>query len=46
MAYFYGFSRIEIAGRLGISEGATKVRLFRCVERVRGMYRAEQSARC
>jgi len=46
LAYFYGFSRIEIARRLGISEGATKVRLFRCIERVRGMYGTEQGASC
>jgi len=35
LAYLYGLSRREIAGRLGISEGAAKVRLFRCLERAR-----------
>lgn len=34
-AYLRGFSRREIAARLGISETAAKVRLFRCLERAR-----------
>lgn len=34
-AYFYGLSRKEIAARWGISAGAAKVRLFRCLEKAR-----------
>jgi len=36
-AYYYGTPRKEIAQRLGISEGAAKVRLFRCLEKARQM---------
>lgn len=35
LAYLQGFSRREIAQRLGITEGAAKVRLFRCLEKAR-----------
>lgn len=37
LAYFDGLSRGEIARRLGVSETAAKVRLFRCMERARAM---------
>jgi RNA polymerase sigma factor (sigma-70 family) len=36
-AYLHGHDRREIAGRLGISEGATRVRLSRCLERARAV---------
>jgi RNA polymerase sigma factor (sigma-70 family) len=35
MAYLRGRSRREIAANLRISEGAAKVRLFRCLEKIR-----------
>ena len=35
LAYIEGLSRREIAVRLGISEAAAKVRLFRCLEKAR-----------
>jgi RNA polymerase sigma-70 factor (ECF subfamily) len=35
LAYYHGLSRREIAGRLGVSEGTAKVRLFRCIEKAR-----------
>jgi RNA polymerase sigma factor (sigma-70 family) len=41
LAYVEGLSRREIAERLGISEAAAKVRLFRCLE----MARAQQDVR-
>jgi len=34
-AYLHGLSRKEIAQQLDISVGATKVRLFRCLEKAR-----------
>jgi RNA polymerase sigma factor (sigma-70 family) len=34
-AYVQGFSRAEISERLGISEGAVRVRLYRCIRRAR-----------
>jgi RNA polymerase sigma-70 factor (ECF subfamily) len=37
LAYLHGLSRKEIARRFAISEGAAKVRLFRCLERARAM---------
>jgi RNA polymerase sigma-70 factor, ECF subfamily len=37
MAYFWGLSRKEMAQRLGVSEGAAKVRLFRSLERARAL---------
>ena len=37
-AYGEGWSRSEIADDLGISEGAARVRLFRCLERAREIY--------
>jgi RNA polymerase sigma-70 factor (ECF subfamily) len=37
LAYHFGLSRREIADRLGITEGAAKVRLFRCLEKARAM---------
>lgn len=37
LAYYQGYSRREIAEQLGVSEGATKVRLFRCIERARAI---------
>lgn len=37
LAYLWGLSRKEIASRLGISEGAAKVKLFRCMERARSL---------
>jgi RNA polymerase sigma-70 factor (ECF subfamily) len=42
LAYFQGLSRREIAERLGISETAAKVRLFRCIERARAMQAGER----
>ena len=42
MAYELGLSRKEIAARLGISEGATKVRLFRCLEKARGILQSAE----
>jgi len=35
LAYLHGLARAEIALRLGISEGAARVRLHRCLERAR-----------
>ncbi len=37
LAYLHGQSRGEIAQRMGISEGAAKVRLFRCLEKARAL---------
>jgi RNA polymerase sigma-70 factor, ECF subfamily len=33
--YFHGLSRQEVGERLGISEGAARVRLYRCLEKAR-----------
>lgn len=38
LAYVQGYSRREISSALGISEGAARVRLFRCVESARSMF--------
>jgi RNA polymerase sigma-70 factor (ECF subfamily) len=35
LAYLEDLSRAEIAARLGVSEGAARVRLFRCLEKAR-----------
>jgi RNA polymerase sigma factor (sigma-70 family) len=37
LAYVEGFSRKEIGERLGISEEAARVKLFRCIQNARGM---------
>jgi RNA polymerase sigma factor (sigma-70 family) len=37
-AYVEGWSRREIADDLGISEGAARARLFRCLERARELF--------
>lgn len=41
LAYFEGLSRRQIGLRLGISETAAKVRLFRCLERAREIERPD-----
>jgi len=41
-AYAQGMSRREIAADLGVSEGAVRVRLFRCLEQARRSVRDEE----
>jgi RNA polymerase sigma factor (sigma-70 family) len=43
LAYIQGFSRSEIGERLGISEDAARVRLFRCVRTARAMIEGESA---
>ncbi len=40
LAYLHGLTRKEIAIRYGITEGAAKVRLFRCLEKARTIQQA------
>jgi RNA polymerase sigma factor (sigma-70 family) len=36
-AYVQGYSRLEISERLGVSEAAVRVRLYRCIRKARAM---------
>jgi RNA polymerase sigma factor (sigma-70 family) len=45
LAYVEGLSRKEIANHLGISEGAARVKLFRCIQNARQMLDAPDLSR-